>query len=64
VFIAQVAPRVRSQDQQFRDGTAASAAAVASEAREDWEKSLAEFSNEPRPLLTLGRPLNYFTTFP
>ncbi len=31
-------------NQHMRDGTATSAAAVASEARENWEKSLAEFS--------------------
>jgi bifunctional DNase/RNase len=30
-------------NQHMRDGTATSAAAVASEARENWEKSLAEF---------------------
>jgi RNA polymerase sigma factor (sigma-70 family) len=36
-------------NQHLRDGTAASAAAVASEARENWEKSLAEFSKHEEP---------------
>jgi RNA polymerase sigma factor (sigma-70 family) len=36
-------------NQHVRDGTAASAGAVASEARENWEKSLAEFSKHEEP---------------
>ena len=36
-------------NQHVRDGTAASAGAVASEARENWEKSLAEFSKHEKP---------------
>ncbi len=36
-------------NQHLRDGTAASAAAVASEAREHWEKSLAESSRHEEP---------------
>jgi hypothetical protein len=33
----------------MRDGTAASAAAVASEALENWDKSLAAFSEHDEP---------------
>jgi RNA polymerase sigma factor (sigma-70 family) len=36
-------------NQHVRDGTAANGAAVASEARENWEKSLAEFSKHGEP---------------
>jgi len=36
-------------DQHVHDGTAASAAAVASEAKENWEKSLAEFAKQEEP---------------
>jgi hypothetical protein len=36
-------------NQHVRDGTAANASAVASEARENWEKSLAEFSKHGEP---------------
>ncbi len=36
-------------NQHVRDGTAASAGVVASEARENWEKSLAEFSKHEEP---------------
>jgi hypothetical protein len=36
-------------NQHVRDGTAATAGAVASEARENWEKSLEEFSKPEEP---------------
>jgi RNA polymerase sigma factor (sigma-70 family) len=42
-------PTYTRLNQHLRDGTAASAAAVASEAKENWEKSLADFAKHEEP---------------